>query len=231
MRSSRSPCRRRIGGRRAHLRLDGRRFGAVGEHQQPGIADDRCRSDGAAQADMERHHGALAEADQRQRRWRQLKPPELRLDEPLQGGRRLVDADPALVRIAEGQRKPLPADRRLAARLGRVGRHEGGIGQRRLPHPAELDEVVAVGAIAVEEDHELARRPAGMRGQAWAIEFSHRSSWRDGRSSRRNVRACRPGCDGPASPLLFRRERRRDQVAFAFGAAASGAPSRRLAAR
>ncbi len=79
--------------------------------------------------------------------------------------RRLVDADPALVRIAERQRKPLPADRRLRAGLRRVRRHEGGVRQQALPGAADLDQVVAVGAVAVQEHHELrAPGPSAARG-------------------------------------------------------------------
>ena len=107
---------------------------------------------------MQRHHGALAEADQRQRRGRQVAALELGVEEAVEHRRRLVDADPALVGIAEGERKPLPAHRRLAARLRRVRRDEGGLRQQPLPGAADLDQVVAVGAVAVQEHDQLARR-------------------------------------------------------------------------
>src|SRR5690606_26920672 len=61
---------------------------------------------------------------------------------------------------AEGQREPLAADRRLAAGLRRMGRDEGGFRQQTLPGAAEIDEVVAVGAIAVKENHQ----PLGRAG-------------------------------------------------------------------
>ena len=49
-------------------------------HQHARIADDRKRRHAPAQSDMQRHHGALAEADQRERRGRQLTTGELRAD-------------------------------------------------------------------------------------------------------------------------------------------------------
>ena len=61
-----------------------------------------------------------------------------------------------------------------------MGRHEGRVGQRGLPCPPELDQVIAVGAIAMQEDDELARRPARARGEPRAIEFCrHLSSRRE----------------------------------------------------
>ena len=125
---------------------------------------------------MQRHHGALAETDQRQRRRRQLVTGKLGIEKPLQHRRRLVDADPAFVRIAEGQREPLPAGRRLPARLRRVRRYEHRVRQQLLPGAAELDQVVTVGAVAVQKDHKLSRH-AGARRKSWsikprAIEFS-----------------------------------------------------------
>src|SRR5262249_57871033 len=98
----------------------------------------------AAQPDMQRHHGALAKADQRQRGRRQLVPGELGIEKAFEYRRGFVDTGPALVGIAKGQREPLPADRRLAAWLGRVRRDEGTMRQHFLPGAADLDQVVAV---------------------------------------------------------------------------------------
>ena len=53
---------------------------------------------------------------------------ELGIEEALEHRRRLVDADPALVRIAEGEREPLLADRRLAAGLRRMRGDERRVG-------------------------------------------------------------------------------------------------------
>ncbi len=47
----------------------------------------------------------------------------------------LVDADPALVGIAESQREPLPSDRRLPAWLGRMRRDEGCVRQQSAARP------------------------------------------------------------------------------------------------
>ena len=48
------------------------RLGLVRQHEDAGIADDGRGRYGAAQPDMQRHHGALREADQGQGLWRQL---------------------------------------------------------------------------------------------------------------------------------------------------------------
>src|SRR5262249_55985088 len=80
-------------------------------------------------------------------------------------GRGFVDTGPAFIGIAEGEREPLPADWRLSAWLRRVRGDECGLRQEALPGATDLDEVVAVGAIAVQEHDELAR---GRRGRAQA---------------------------------------------------------------
>ena len=118
---------------------------------------------------MQRHHRALTEADQRQRRRRQLVPGEFGFEKAFQHRRGLVDANPALVGIAKCQREPLPADRRLTARLGCMRRDEGGVRQQLLPGAADFDQVIAVGAITMQENDELLRC-AGARRKPRAIE-------------------------------------------------------------
>src|SRR5450759_2531637 len=126
---------------------------------------------------MQRHHGPLTETDQRQRRWRQLPAREFGVKETIERGRRLVDAGPALARIAERQCKPFAPDRRLAVTVRRVRRHEGGVRQQASPSAADLDQVVAVGAIAVQEHYQLPRlaraRLDSWSIKFWAVEFSH----------------------------------------------------------
>ena len=85
--------------RRARLDL-GRKFFGVDlrrQYQHAGIADDRRGRRRAAQPDVKRHHGALAEADERERRRRQLVARELGIEELIEHRHRLVDAGPALV--------------------------------------------------------------------------------------------------------------------------------------
>src|SRR5581483_1225237 len=110
----------------------------------------------AAQPDMKRHHGALAEADERQRRRRKLAAPELGVEEAFENGCRLVDAGPSLLGVSKGERKPLAAHGRLSARTRRVRRSECRIRQQALPGAPEVDEIVAIGAVAVEKDDKLA---------------------------------------------------------------------------
>ena len=148
---------------RSDLSSDGFRVIVRRKHQQPGIADDRRRRDRSAQADMQRHHGSLAKANERQRRGRQAVTGKFRVDKTVQHWRRLVDPDPTFVWIAEGERKPLPADRRLSARLGRMRRYERRVRQGWLPNFADLDEIVAVGAVAMKENDKLSRGPGARR--------------------------------------------------------------------
>src|SRR5881227_1540050 len=106
---------------------------------------------------MQRQHRSLTEADERKCRGRKVAPLELGVEEAGEDGRRFVDAVPAFIGIAEGEREPLPADRRLSAGLWRVRRDERGLRQEVLPGAADLNEVIAVGAIAVQEHDKLAR--------------------------------------------------------------------------
>src|SRR5437660_531317 len=121
---------------------------------------------------MQRHHRALAEADERERRGRQIAALELGVEEAREDGGGLVDTGPAFIWVAEGEREPLPANRRLAAGLRGVRGDEGCLGQESLPRPADVDEVVAVGAVAVQEHDELARRSRA-RLEPRTVEFSH----------------------------------------------------------
>src|SRR5580704_15089508 len=85
------------------------------------------------------------------------------VEKSVEDGRGRIHADPAFVRIAKGQRKPLPADGRHTAGFGRVWRHERRLRHQPLPGLADIDEVIAVGAIAMQEYNELARRPRTRR--------------------------------------------------------------------
>src|SRR5262249_36769798 len=93
-----------------------------------------------------------------QRRRRKIAALELRVEKMLEHGRSLVAADPALVGIAETQRKPLPARGCLGAGLRRVRRNKRGLRQQPLPGAADVNEILAVGAIAVEKHDQGARR-------------------------------------------------------------------------
>ena len=96
---------------------------------------------------------------------------KLGIEKTLHDRRRLVDPGPALVGIAEGQRKPLLADRRLSARFGRVRRYKSRVRQQLLPSAADLDEVVTVGAVAMQENHKLSRS-TGARVEPRPVEFN-----------------------------------------------------------
>jgi hypothetical protein len=106
---------------RHHLVFHGIEAAAHRQHQQAGIAD-KCR-DGLRppQPDVQRHHGALAEADERQRVSTEAAALELGIEERVEPRRGCIDAVPALVRIAERERKPFATHGGLAAWMRRMG--------------------------------------------------------------------------------------------------------------
>ena len=102
----------------------GQGFGA-GEHA--GEADNGGGRRFAAQAHIKRHHGALAEADQREPIAGELEAGEFRIEEGVELGRRGLGAAQGFLRIHARERKPLIAGAGNA--FGRVGRDEGGAGE------------------------------------------------------------------------------------------------------
>ena len=132
---------------------------------------------------MQRHHRALAETDQREsanRRGRGAPAPRR--------GRRRAPAAPIDAAVQRSsaparivgravalEREPLPAHRRAGAALGRVRRDEGGVRQQRAPLLAELDQILAVGAVAVQEHHELRGAGRSWRSQSGSGQFRRSS--------------------------------------------------------
>src|SRR6185312_6284564 len=100
---------------------------------------------------------------------------ELGVEKGVEPGRGGIDAIPALVGVAHGQRKPFASRRCLAAGPRRMRGYEGGVGQELLPGAADVDQVVAVGPVAVQEhDQLLGDTRAGLETRA--VEVSHSSS-------------------------------------------------------
>ena len=97
---------------------EGFRIDVLGRDQQAGIADDRGRRDAPAQADMQRHHRPLAEADQRQRRRAAAcggsSSASRKRSSP---GAALLTPTQRSFGIAKSQSEPLPPDRRLRRRV------------------------------------------------------------------------------------------------------------------
>ena len=60
----------------------------------------------------------------------------------------------------------------MRAGFRRVRRNKSGIGQELLPRAAELDQVVAIGAVAMKENDELARL-ARARLKPRAVKLGH----------------------------------------------------------
>src|SRR5262249_61460189 len=71
-------------------------------------------------------------------------------------GTSLRPPGPGFVGIAKREGNPFASQRGRAARPRRMRRRERRLGQERLPGAADVDEIVAVGAIAVEKHDELA---------------------------------------------------------------------------
>ena len=101
--------------------------------EQPRIADDAGNGVRPARADMQRHHRALAEADQREAVVGEAEAASSASRKASSAG--AADDTPCAqqMRVGAGKREPLAADRRLAAGLGRMRRDEGGVGQDRRP--------------------------------------------------------------------------------------------------
>ena len=126
--SSLSPCTSSTGGRAVISAAKCSGSTSSGSHQHAGIADDRRRRDRAAQADMQRHHGALAE-----------KPTSASADggslwRASSASRNASSTGAAWLTPTQrsfGSRKVSgnhsPPDRRLAAGLRRVRRDERGV--------------------------------------------------------------------------------------------------------
>ena len=146
---------------------------ALGGGEMAGIADHAGDPLLAARPGVKRHHGALAEPDQRQLLVREPVAGELGVEEGVEHRRGAAHAGGDALEVAQGKREPLPADRRLGAGFRRVRGYEGGVRKDRLERAADIDEVVAVGAIAMQEDHQALGRAAGGGAEARAVEHDH----------------------------------------------------------
>ena len=137
------------------------RSGAISRPEKPTNAGQRRR---AAQADKQRHHRALREADQRRARSRRGRAScsASSINASSIGAAARTPASTRR-RAAVLDAEPLIAVRRHVARKGRVGRDELGLGQQPRPIRREPDQIVAVGAEAVQQDHQAVRLAAGER--------------------------------------------------------------------
>ena len=107
--------------RRRPVLVARRRLGEmVGADQRAGIAEHAGRRARPTQPRVQGHHGALAEADERERGFVEAEFREFGVEERVERGPRLVEAGPAFGRIAHGQREPLPAGGRHGAEFRRV---------------------------------------------------------------------------------------------------------------
>ena len=136
---------------------------ALSAHKSAGEAQYAGAGRGAAIGDVERHHRALAEAHQREVALAEPERREPRVDVGVERVCRAGDAFGHTCRRPVAEAEPLPPHRRHVAGLRRVGRGETGVGYEPPPGLGEADQVVAVGAQAVQQEDQLARGPAACR--------------------------------------------------------------------
>ena len=148
IRSSASPWMRRTGGRAVDLGE------VLGPGQQARVADDGGRGSAAAQADVQGEHGALAEAGEHEALGAEAIAGELGIEEAVERRPGRHHAAPALVRVAEGEGEPLQCAHHAGDGLRRIGGDEHGLRQPAAPAVGQRDEVVPVGAVAVQQHHQ-----------------------------------------------------------------------------
>src|SRR5262245_43328453 len=128
---------------------------------------------------MEGHHGPLAEPDQRECGRREIVPFQFGVEKGVQDRSCCVDANPTFVRITKCERKPLATNWRLPTRAWCVRRYKCCGRQQTLPGTSNLNQIVSVGTIAVQKNHELTCGTRS-RSEPRAVELSHSSfsfSW------------------------------------------------------
>ena len=171
---------------RPALRLRGQALAAEQSAREAEHAGDGASPPGR---DVERGHGALGEADQRQLMIRQAVALELGIEEGVEQRRHSLDPEQQRLRPPVAQREPLAAERRHVAGLGCVGRDERRIRQRFRERRRERDQIVAVGAHAMQQDDQLARRAAGAGRHPGSGQKSHAPQ----KSRRLHLVNCRAG--------------------------------------
>ncbi len=154
--------------RRARLDLRAERFGR-GQHA--GEADDAGELFGATQSNMQRHHGALGEAQQDRLGLVKAVLRHRVVEEALDEGCRGAHAGRGDRRIEPGDTEPLVAEGIALAGIGRVGRMEHHVGHQRRQHRRKPDQVVAVGAVAMQQHHQMAGLAAALRPVMRAVDL------------------------------------------------------------
>ena len=87
--------------------------------------------------------------------------------------RRCAHARRGDCRIEPRDAEPLVAERIALAGVGRVGRMEHHVGHQRRQHRRQPDQVVAIGAVTVQQHHEVAGRAAVVRPVGRTRELGH----------------------------------------------------------
>jgi hypothetical protein len=134
---------------------------------------------GATQADMQRHHRALREADQGGPAFVQSVLGHLLVDEGIDFRRGAAHTGQRQRGIEPRYREPLVTEGIALAGLRCVGGVEHRVGHQRAEGRRQADQVVAVGAVAVQQDHEMAGSHTALGGAvlvravAGAVELVH----------------------------------------------------------
>ena len=153
--------------RRPGYDLPGEQVGA-GQHARE--AEDAGQRPGPARAHVQRHDSALGKADQHQLVLGQPVLGQLGVDEGVEDGRRRPGAGEAGLGGEVLEAEPLEAGGRHVEGKGCVGRDDEGAGQGPLKERGQPDQVVAVGADAVQQNGQLFGRPAGGGLKAGAVQ-------------------------------------------------------------
>ena len=109
---------------------------------------------------MQRHHGALRESDQRRRLVGESALGQLAVDEGVEQGGGGPRRGGLAGEVDPFEPEPLAAEADLAGER-RIGRNEGAVRQRLGPIGRQPEQVLSVGAIAVQQHHQPARPAAG----------------------------------------------------------------------
>jgi len=121
---------------------------------------------------MQGHHGALAETDKHEAVGGKPIAREFIIDEAIDGRLSRHHAAPVFAGIAHRQRKPLQAAVHAGDGLGCVGCNKNSLRQPAPPTVAERNQVVAVGAVPMQQHHQ-GRGCNAAWFQAWSVELFH----------------------------------------------------------
>ena len=192
--------------RRLVLQLRLQEFGA-GQHA--GEADDARELLLAPQSDMQRHHGALAEAHQHGLRFVEAVRGHGLVEEGVEHGSGGLHAGQRDRRIEAGDAEPLIAEGIAFAGLRRVGGVEHHVGHELAEQRRQADQVIAVGAVAVQQHDEVTGLALVVGAVARAFESGHTNLLMLFSPERSSPACCGDSARAPKRPRCARAARPR----------------------